>query len=378
MDFSYNEDQEAVGELIGQILEDRCSLDRSKEVEATDAWFDEDLWQDIVKASLAGLTIPEEFGGSGFGLIEACLALEATGRYCAPIPLLAHLITGAMPIAEFGSLEQKKKWLIPAAESGAILTAALAEVGLSNPAHPRVTATPDGDGWRLQGEKTSVPAAAGASAILVPAATSADDVGIFIVEPGAEGVEIELQRAINWERQGQLRLAGVRVGADALLGDASSGRAMVEWIVDRAQVGIAATMVGIAYEATRQTAAYLTERKQFGRPLGSFQATQMRLADAYIDTEAIRAVTVQAAWRLEEGLRARAEVRSAKWWACRAGDRVVHSAQHLHGGIGSDADYPIHRYFLAAMQLMATLGGSNQQLAELGAMLVSDEERPIL
>jgi len=378
MDFSYSEDQEAVGELIGQILEDRCSLERSKEVEATDAWFDEDLWQELAKASLAGLTIPEEFGGSGFGLIEACLALEAVGRHCAPVPLLSHLIQGAMPIARFGSQDQKRRWLVPAAESGAVLTAAFAEVGLSNPAHPRVTATPDGDGWRLQGEKTNVPAASPASAILVPASTGEKSVAVFIVEPGAEGVEIDLQRTISWERQGRMRLVGVRVGADAVLGDPGAGREIVDWTVDRAQVGIAATMVGIAHEATRRTAAYLSERKQFGRPLGSFQATQMRLADAFIDAEAIRAVVTQAAWRVEEGLRARAEVRSAKWWACRAGDRVVHSAQHLHGGIGSDADYPIHRYFLAAKQLMATLGGPNQQLAELGAMLVSDDERPIL
>ena len=116
----------------------------------------------------------------------------------------------------------------------------------------------------------------------------------------------------------------------------------------------------------QRTAAYTTERKQFGRPIATFQGVALRIADAYVDVQAMRASLTEAAWRLSEGLPADAEVASAKWWACRGGQRVVHSAQHLHGGIGADIDYPIHRYFLWARQLELTLGGAGRQLAKLG------------
>ncbi len=376
MDFSFSEDTEAVRDLVSQIFEDHCGHERSAEIEHGDAWFDEDLWQELVKSNLTGITIPDEFGGAGMGIIEACAMLEQVGKYCAPVPLHAALILGALPIAEFGTPAQCQRLLPAAAESGAIITAALAEVGLSDPAKPRLTATREGDGWRLDGEKTGVPAAGKASCILVPARTDDGGVGVFLVDPTADGVVIEEQQVINWERQGLLRFSGVMVSRGDVLGDVGDGAEIVEWIVERALLGISATMVGLAAEATRRTAVYMSERRQFGRPLGSFQGVQLRTADAYIDTEAMRVVLWQAAWRVSEGLRAGAEVRTAKWWASRAGDRVVHSVQHLHGGIGADQDYPIHRYFLWAQQLMVTLGGSNQQLAELGKLLVSDEGRP--
>jgi alkylation response protein AidB-like acyl-CoA dehydrogenase len=376
MDFSFSEDTLAVRELIGQIFEDHCGHERSRDIEHGDAWFDEALWQELVKSNLAGITVPEDFGGAGMGLIEACVMLEQVGKYCAPVPLQAALILGAMPVAEFGSQDQKKRLLPAAAESGALITAALAEVGLSNPAKPRVTATRQGDGWVLEGVKTGVPAAGKAACILVPAATGDGTVGVFLIDPEAEGVSIEEQQVINWERQGLLRLSGVKVSDADVLGDPAAGAQIVDWIVDRALLGNTAVMVGLAEEATRRTAIYMTERRQFDRPLGTFQGVQLRTADAYIDTEAMRAVLWQAAWRTSEGLRAGAEVRVAKWWAARAGDRIVHSVQHLHGGIGADQDYPIHRYFLWAQQLMVTLGGSNQQLAELGKLLVSDDLRP--
>ncbi len=145
----------------------------------------------------------------------------------------------------------------------------------------------------------------------------------------------------------------------------------MSWLEERAQVGLAALQLGIAEEALRRTAAYTSQRKQFGKPIGSFQGVSLRAADAYIDVEALRSTLWQAIWRLEEGLPATAQVAAAKWWACRGGQRVVHSAQHLHGGIGADLDYPIHRYFLWARQVELTLGGAAPQLARIGAQLAT-------
>lgn len=378
MDFAISEDQQLVQELAAQIFGDCCGHERARKLEASDAWLDEDLWRDLVSANLTALTVPEALGGSGFGLIESVLVLLEVGRNCAPAPILETLILGAMPVAAFGSQAQRKRWLAPIVDSGAILTAALGEAGNTNPARPRLRATRSGAGWRLDGEKICVPAAARASCILVPAAIGEEQVGVFLVAPDSPGLEIQEQRAINWQRQGLLEFSGVEIAADALLGDENSGAAIVEWILARARLGIAAMMLGVGEEALKRTAAYLTERKQFGRQIGSFQATQMRCADAYVDLEGMRATLWQAVFRVDAGLRAGTEVGAAKWWASRAGDRIVHSAQHLHAGIGSDVDYPIHRYFLWAQQLSNLLGGPTQQLAEIGAMLVSDDDRPTL
>jgi alkylation response protein AidB-like acyl-CoA dehydrogenase len=268
------------------------------------------------------------------------------------------------------------------------LTAALNETGNSDPTRPRLRATRTEAGWRLDGEKTCVPAAAKAACILVPASIEPSDdsdgskgeakVAVFLVPPDSPGLVIQEQKAINWQLHGMLEFSGVEVTRDGLLGDEDSGASIVDWILQRTRLGIAAMMLGVGEEGLKRTAAYLSDRKQFGRQIGSFQAVQMRCADAYVDLEGMRSTLWQAVWRVDANLRAGTEVGAAKWWASRAGDRIVHSAQHLHAGIGSDVDYPIHRYFLWAQQLTNLLGGPTQVLAEIGAMLVSDEHRPTL
>ena len=143
----------------------------------------------------------------------------------------------------------------------------------------------------------------------------------------------------------------------------------MRWTVERARVALAATQLGVAQEALRRTAEYTSQRKQFGRPIGSFQGVALRAADAYIDVDCMRSTLWQALWRLDEGQTAAIEVGVAKWWASRGGQRVVHTAQYLHGGIGADIDYPIHRFFLWAKQLDLCLGGVSAQLSKLGALV---------
>ncbi|MFT5443146.1 MAG: alkylation response protein AidB-like acyl-CoA dehydrogenase [Myxococcota bacterium] len=378
MDFAFSEDQEMVRDLVNQIFGGSCSHERSKAVEDAGLCLDEDLWKDLAGANLTALCVPESLGGSGLGLIECALVLQEAGRHCAPAPLLETLILGSMPIAKFGTDAQRKQWLAPVANDAAVLTAAFDEAGSSNPAKPRLCAVRDGEGWKLSGEKICVPAAERASGILVPAAIEGGKVGVFLVAPGTPGLEILPQKSINWQAQAMLQFTDAAVAADALLGDENSGVEIVEWTLDRARLAVSAIMLGVGEEALKRTAAFLSERKQFGRQIGSFQAVQMRCADAYIDLEGMRSALWQAVWRVDEGLRAGAEICAAKWWASRAGDRVTHSAQHLHGGIGSDIDYPIHRYFLWAQQLSNQFGGPTQQLAELGKMLVNEDTRPSL
>jgi alkylation response protein AidB-like acyl-CoA dehydrogenase len=165
---------------------------------------------------------------------------------------------------------------------------------------------------------------------------------------------------------GHLTLTGVSAEP---LGDVADGERTLHRMFERALLGLCAIQIGVCAAATAQAAEYTSHREQFGKPLSTFQGVQLRAADAYIDTEAIRVTTMQAAWKHDEGLPIRADVLVAKWWAAEAGQHAVHNTQHLHGGMGADVDYPIHRYFLWGKQIEDTLGGANATLAHLGQVL---------
>jgi alkylation response protein AidB-like acyl-CoA dehydrogenase len=368
VDFRFSDEQEAIRELAARIFSERTSHERLAALEKTGDWHDRELWAELTRANLTALLVPAELGGGGSGLFEACLVLEEAGRALAPVPLFATLLLGSLPIVRFGSEAQQRRWLDPLAQ-GAVLTAALDEEGLASPAQPRTTAQRDGAGWRLDGVKIAVPGAQLAERILVPARTGEDTVGVFALEPGAAGVQLERQVMTSREPRGRLELDGARVGADAVLSDPRAGAEIVRFTLERAAAGLCAMQLGVCAEALRRTADYITGRKQFGRAIATFQGAQLRAADAFIDLEAMRATLWQAAWRLGEGRPAAREIAAATWWACRGGHRVVHTAQHLHGGIGADVEYPIHRYMLWAKQIEVTLGGSSRTLARLGRLV---------
>jgi acyl-CoA dehydrogenase len=374
MDFNLSEEQQAIRDLSAQIFEGQATVDRVKAVEQTDDRIDRQLWAELARSNLLGIALPEDVGGSGLGLVELALLLEQQGRRVAPVPLLATVVMGALPIAEFGTDRQRAEWLPGVVSGDVILTAALAEMGAGDSTRPTVTAAPDSNGgWRLSGTRMSVPAAHVADRVLVPA-RHPGGVGVWLVDPSAPGVERQRAETTNREIHCHLLLdgaAGEPIGDLANGGEAAGGEAMVRWTVERALVGIAALQVGVAEEALRQAAAYTSQRIQFGRPLSTFQGTALKAADGYIDTEAMRVTMWQAAWRLAAGYDATAEVEVAKWWAAEAGQRVVHITQHLHGGLGADVEYPVHRYFLWGKQLEDTLGGAGYHLARLGAQLAA-------
>jgi len=163
-----------------------------------------------------------------------------------------------------------------------------------------------------------------------------------------------------------------QVRLDGAPGDPLGGGSdALAWLVRRATVGLCAMQVGVTERALRMTAEYVSTREQFGRPLSAFQAVSQRAADAYVDVEGIRLTTLAAAWRLAEGLDADDSIAIAKFWAAEGGQRVVHAAQHLHGGVGVDVSYPLHRSFLWAKQLELSLGGGTEQLLRLGAMIAA-------
>lgn len=375
MDFELTEEQQAVKELAGHILADATSFERMREIEADEQGpgFDAELWASLAQSNLIGLPIAEDLGGQGFGFFALCLMLEEAGRNLAPIPLLESVVYSALPIQEFGRESLQKTWLPRIVSGESVLTAALFEVGdpaLSRRPSTRARATGDG-GFELRGEKVCVPYAAAAAKILVPASGD-DGLGLFLVSPDAEGVTLERQQTTAHERQYAVRLEGVTVPADDVFAVPGEGEVIFDWLEPRAAVALAAVAVGASEEALKQTAQYTSTRKQFGREIGSFQGVSLRAADAYIDVEAMRSTMWQAAWRIDHGEADSKAAAVAKWWACMGGHRVSHTAQHLHGGIGSDVDYPIHRFYLRLKHVAMTLGGSNEQLAALGARMAEE------
>jgi len=373
MDFSFSEEQEAVRELADRIFTDLSTQERLRELETQDDGdrFDRKLWSELAAAGLLGIALPEDVGGAGLGFVETGLLAEATGRTAALVPVVETLAAAAPAIAEFGSEAQRQRWLPGVVSGDTVLTTALVELG-GTPAAPATVAEPSGDGWILTGVKACVPSGTFADAVLVTARIEPDGVAVFVVETGADGVTVERQTANNGQPEGLISLAGVSVGPDALLGSVADGPAIVEWMVQRSTTALALAQAGAAAASIALVAEYTKNREQFGKPIATFQAVGQRAADAYVDTEAIRLTAWQAAWRLAEGLPAEKEIAVAKFWAADGGQRVVHAAVHLHGGVGVDREYPLHRFFLNTKHIELTLGGATDQLLRLGATLAAE------
>jgi alkylation response protein AidB-like acyl-CoA dehydrogenase len=375
VDFEVGESQQAVQQLAREVLGDLVTPERLTALErtGTSGVWDVDAWQALVRAGVVGACLPEEYGGGGLGLVELALVLEEVGRTVAPVPAVATIALGALAIVRHGTAEQRATLLPQVVEGRLLLAAALAEPGETDPRAPVTTAVRDGEGWLLTGEKAFVPYGAQADRVLVPAATGPGEVGVFLLDPTTAGVTVTALLTTSREPTAHLDLDGVRVTDDALLGGVADDRGpdLVNDIVLVGTTALACVQAGICDAALRMTADYTRERQQFGQPIGSFQAVGQRAADAYVDTELVRLTALQAAWRLGEGWPADDEVAVAKFWAADGGSRVVHACQHLHGGIGVDVDYPLHRYFLHTKQIEHTLGSPTRQLLRLGAALAN-------
>ncbi|NIJ12903.1 acyl-CoA dehydrogenase [Saccharomonospora amisosensis] len=361
MDFTLGEELTAVRDLASEIFTDTATTERVRAVESTG--MDEKLWHSLAEAGLLGIALPEVHGGAGLGMGGLCVVLEEQGKRVAPVPLWPSAVA-ALVLAAHGS-EQQRELLSSVADGSARLTLALEEFGAADPASPECVAERAGSRWSLTGNKASVPVPEGARAILV-SATGDEGARLFLVDPAAPGLSWEAADTTSHQPCGHLRLDGApahAVGEPAALHDA----------LHRAYVALAAVQLGVAEGALRHAASYLSERKQFGRPLATFQAVAHQLADCYIDIEAMSVTMWNAATHLDAGEPAERVALVAKWWATDAGQQVVHRVQHLHGGIGVDIDYPVHRHYLWGKQIAGTLGGPSADLARLGSVLATTE-----
>jgi acyl-CoA dehydrogenase len=348
MDFGLTEEQVELAGLTRKILAERDAP-----------------WGDLATAGVLAAGLPAALGGAGLGLLEQCSVLIELGRSASSVPYLTSVVLGAGALAAFGTAGQLQRWVVPAGQGAVVLTAALAEPDGDDPRVPSARAERADGQWVLSGVKTAVDAAPEADLFLVPCA-SPDGVLVFLVSPSDAGVRVEPQQLTDFAPAGRVVLDGCVLSGDRVLG----GAGVADWLVARATVGLCAMQSGVIERALELTAEYAKSRVAFGRPIGSFQAVTQRLADAFVDVEAVRLTMWQAAWLLASGAAgADVAVATAKFWAAEAGHRVAHTAVHVHGGMGIDVTYPVHRYFVAAKRNEFALGGATTQLRRIGGAL---------
>lgn len=317
MDFSLDDTQQEIGRLAADVL--------GRESDTP--------WKALGEAGLLALAVPERLGGDGLGVLETAVLLTEVGRRAADVPALATLALGVLPIARHGTQEQQDELLPLVTEQHGVLTAALSEPSAPLPAAPSTTAGPDG----ISGVKINVPHASEAQRILV-----STDNGVFVVDPVQPGVSIS---------DGTVRLSGAR--GEELRGAAADLRRF-------ALAGACAVADGVLAGALDLTVQHVGTRHQFGKPLSAFQSAACQVADVYIASRTLHLATLTACWNLDDN-----DLDTAAYWLAAEALPAVHTCHHLHGGLGLDITYPMHRYYGMAKELTRFVGGVEHRLGAI-------------
>jgi 3-oxocholest-4-en-26-oyl-CoA dehydrogenase beta subunit len=365
MDFNLDEPQQEIADLALRIFEDRVDHNRLKEIEAGPDWFDRETYNELAKAGLVGIALSEDVGGGAMTLLEAALVVEQQGRTVAPMPLLPTVVA-ALAIDAFATKAQRARYLPGVCDGTIVLSIALQEYLNDSPLSPAATAKKSGSSWIVSGQKVMVEGAQHAHRILV-AAKAGRGVGIFLIDPSSTGVS--MVRGVTSRKEPVHELHLDAVVATEIIGSSTNGAEILSFVHQRALALLCATQVGVTDRQLRLTAKYATERHQFGRPIATFQAVTQRLANCYIDVEAVRLTTYSALWRLANGFDAIEDLRIAKWFASDQAHLVAHACQHIHGGAGVDIENPLHRYTLWNKHIEGSLGAGTASLRSLGQLL---------
>jgi 3-oxo-4-pregnene-20-carboxyl-CoA dehydrogenase alpha subunit len=338
MDFDLTATQQAVADVATSVL-------------------DRDLsWDALVSGGVTALPVPERLGGDGVGLPEVATVLTEVGRHGAVTPALATLGFGVVPLLDLASDEQQARYLGGVAEGG-LLTAALNEPGTALPDRPATTLA----NGRLSGTKIGVGYADKADWMLVTA-----DSAVVVVSPEADGVQLVRTPTSNGSDEYTVTFADVAVGGPDILAGAEARR-----VNQLALAMIGAYADGLVAGALRLTADYVANRKQFGKPLSTFQTVAAQLAEVYIASRTIDLAAKSVVWRLSEGRDADDDLDVLGYWVTSQAPPVMQICHHLHGGMGMDITYPMHRYYSTIKDLTRLLGGPSHRLDLVGAQCSS-------
>ena len=349
MDFDFSEEEQAISDLTRQIFEDKVTHEHLRTLENSANYFDKDLWNSLAETGIIGASIHEEYGGAGLSFLSITALLELVGEFAARVPAMETIITGALPIQEFGTETQRNQLLPKIAAGELIVTSAIISTSEISNQDKKLSGSYDFISFGLE-----------ADVLLIPYEGS-----VYVVKTDSAGLTKSPQITTTGHPQASITLENVEAEQ---LGEISAEEFLI-WLRLRIDSAICSIMAGACEASLGLASDYTKIRQQFDRAIATFQAVSQRAGDAYIDTEAVRLTSRQAAWRISANKSASREVAIARWWASEAGFRVVHAATHLHGGVGVDRDYPLHRFFLMMRQLELTLGNSEEQLEKLGNLL---------
>jgi len=334
VDFTPNPEQQAVADVVTSVLE----RDNS--------------WDALVAGGVTALAVPERLGGDGLGLSEIATALTEIGRHGTISPALATLGLGLLPLLDAASETQQDRYLAGVGK-GAVLTAALSEPAAALPDRPATTLA----GGRLNGVKIAVAYAEQADWLLVTT-----DNGVVVVSPRAGGVTLKKTPTSNGGDEYSVSFSDVAVADEDVLAGAGVHR-----VNQLALAAIGAFAAGLVAGALRLTADYVANRQQFGRPLSTFQTVAAQLAEVYIASRTLDLAATSVVWRLADGRDADEDLDVLGYWLTSQAPPVMQTCHHLHGGMGMDITYPMHRYFSSVKDLTRTLGGPTHRLDLVGA-----------
>ncbi len=375
MDFNLTEEQRLLGDSLQRFLDGVYGFDARQKAIRSEAGWRPEIWRALAEdVGVLGAALPEAVGGFGGGPVDTMVIMRALGRALVVEPYLETVVIAAGLLSRIGSAAAAD------AVERIIAGQLIATLAWGEPtsrydaADVTTTARHDGAGWVLDGRKAAVAAAPWASTLLVTARTSGErrdrsGISLFLVETAAPGVVMRAYPTVDGRRDAEVAFDGVRLGAEALLGEAGEALPLVEQVLDEARAALCAEALGVMGELQRQTVEYARQRKQFGRPISEFQVLQHRMVDMFIQLEQSVSMTYMATLKLglPAGERARA-VSAAKVFVGRACSFVGQMAVQTHGGIGLTEELALSHYFKRATILETELGSADFHLKRYQAL----------
>jgi alkylation response protein AidB-like acyl-CoA dehydrogenase len=371
-----NEEQSMLRDSARGLISDKAPVSHLRQLrDSKDATgFSRDLWRSFAEMGFSGLLVPDEFGGSGLGCVEAGVVMEEIGRTLMPSPFLSTAVLAASALSRGGSAAQKSEHLPRIADGSLLAALAVDESAKHRPLQTRMQAVRSGNGFKLNGAKALVVDGHTADLLVVAARTAGaagerDGLTLFLVDPRSNGIETERTAMVDSHNAARIVFDNVEVNADGVLGEVDQGGALLEGILNIGRGAVASEMVGVSEEVFGRTVGYLKERKQFGRLIGEFQALQHRAAHLYVEIEITRAAVLKALQTLDGDFEnAGAAVAVAKAKAGSTATLAVQEGVQMHGGMGMTDQFDIGFFMKRARVCQELFGDSNfhaDQLARL-------------
>ncbi|MFH0299642.1 acyl-CoA dehydrogenase family protein [Bradyrhizobium sp. 31Argb] len=362
-----NEEQSMLRDSARGLISDKAPVSHLRQLRDSkdETGFSRELWNTFAEMGFSGLLVSEQFGGSGLGAVEAGIVMEEIGRTLMPSPFLATSVLAASALSRGGSEAQKSQHL-PRIADGSLLAALAVDEGAKHrPLQTRMQAIRSGNGFKLNGDKALVVDGHTAGLLIVAARTAGsagekNGVTLFLVDPKAKGIARERTIMVDSHNAARIVFDSVEVNADSVLGEVDQGYPLLESVLNVGRGAVASEMVGLSEEVFGRTVAYLKERKQFGKPIGEFQALQHRAAQLYIDIEITRAAVLKALQALDADLaNAGSAVAVAKARAGTTATLAVQEGVQMHGGMGMTDQFDIGFFMKRARVCQELFGDSN-------------------